>query len=227
VVDDAAAGGAVVQPEPGSLGGKASGEQAPQAGGLGGTAGGADAGGEAGASALPECPTRVIDEWELEYFPELREATTQESHPFFKVTNRGQATTLDRLLLRYYFTKESDMPETAVCYWVTGDRCALAKMEFRDLPVPTANASRYLEVSFPDASGVTLAAESLEVRVGFKTGSAVLTQTNDYSFDASAAAPSGAAPFPYKRWLRTTLYIDGELVWGTEPCASNGDARAQ
>jgi hypothetical protein len=137
------------------------------------------------------------------------------------VTNRGQVTTLNRLRVRYYFTKESDMAETAVCYWITGDRCALARMEFLDLPVPTASASRYLQVSFPDASDVTLAAESLEVRVGFKTGSAKLTQTNDYSFDASAAAPSAAAPFPYKPWPRATLYIDGELVWGTEPCTAN------
>jgi hypothetical protein len=152
-------------------------------------------------------------------------ATTHESHPFFEVTNRGQPVTLDRLQVRYYFTKESDMAETAVCFWITGDRCALAKMEFRDVPAPTANASRYLQVSFPSASNVTVATESLEVRVGFKTGSALLTQTNDYSFDASAAAPSSSAPFPYRPWPRATLYLDGELVRGTEPCASNDPGR--
>ena len=165
--------------------------------------------------------------WELGYFPELREATTQESHPFFQVTNRGEATTLNRIVIRYYFTKESEMAETAICYWVTGDRCSLARLEFHDLPVPMANASRYLEVSFPSASQVTVAAESLEVRVGFKTGSALLVQTNDYSFDVNAAAPSTTAPFPYKRWLQSTLYLDGELVWGTEPCASNSKVTAQ
>jgi len=219
--ENTAAAGATVNSEPGGVGGETSGEQPPQMGGVGGALGGAHAGGEGGAFGSPECPSRAIDEWELGYFPELREATTHESHPFFKVTNRGQATTLDRLLVRYYFTKESDMAETAVCYWVTGDRCARARMEFLDLPEPTASASRYLQVSFPDASDVTIAAESLEVRLGFKTGSAKLTQTNDYSFDASAAAPSAVAPFPYKPWPRATLYIDGELVWGTEPCPAS------
>ena len=220
-VDDTAAGGPSVPGEPSGTGGTTATEP-PETGGVGGTLDGSPAGGEGGAATAPECPSGAVDEWELGYFPELREAATQESHPFFKVTNRGQPTTLNRLQVRYYFTKESDMPETAVCYWVTGDRCALAKMAFVDLPVPTENATRYLQVSFPEATNVTVATESLEVRVGFKTGSALLTQTNDYSFDASAAAPSEAAPFPYKRWLRTTLYLDGELVWGTEPCASRG-----
>ena len=225
--ENTAAAGATVNSEPGSVGGETSSEQPPQMGGADGALAGAHAGGEAGATASPECPSMAVDEWELGYFPELRDATTHESHPFFKVTNRGQTTTLDRLLVRYYFTKESDMAETAACYWVTGDRCALAKMEFLDLPVPTASASRYLQVSFPNASDLTIAAESLEVRVGFKTGSAKLTQTNDYSFDASAAAPSAAAPFPYKPWPRATLYIDGELVWGTEPCTASNIAGAR
>jgi hypothetical protein len=198
-----------------------------QTGGVTGAGGDAQVGGEAGAPATPECPSRATGAWELGYFPELREATTHESHPFFQVTNRGPATTLNRIVIRYYFTKDSDMPETAACYWVTGDRCSLARLAFHGVPVPMANASRYLEVSFPGASGVTLATESLEVRVGFKTGSALLVQTNDYSFDANAAAPSTTAPFPYKRWLQSTLYVDGELVWGTEPCASNGSATAQ
>jgi hypothetical protein len=202
-------------------------EPDPQTGGVSGAGGDAQMGGEGGAASPPECPSRAMGAWELGYFPELREATTHESHPFFQVTNRGAATTLDRIVIRYYFTKDSDMAETAACYWVTGDRCSLARLEFHDVPVPMANASRYLEVSFPGAAGVIIATESLEVRVGFKTGSALLVQTNDYSFDANAAAPSSKAPFPYKRWLQSTLYVDGELVWGTEPCASNSGVAVQ
>jgi hypothetical protein len=150
---------------------------------------------------------------------------TQESHPFFQVTNRGQATTLDRLAIRYYFTRESGVAETALCYWVTGDRCSLAKMEFHDLPMPMANASRYLEVTFPNASNVTVAAGTLEVRVGFRTGSDALLQSNDYSFDANATASSSTMPFPYKRWPQATLYLNGALVWGNEPCMASGEKR--
>jgi hypothetical protein len=196
----------------------------PEGGVAGSTPGGApagDAGGEGGASTPPECPSRATDAWELGYFPELRDATTVESHPFFQVTNRGEATTLDRIVIRYYFTKEWTAVETAACYWVTGDRCSLAKLEFGDMLTPTPTASRYLQVSFPRASNVTVASGSLEVRVGFKTGPAPEIQTNDYSFDPDAVAPSSVAPFPYKPWLKTTLYLDGKLVWGTEPCVSS------
>jgi hypothetical protein len=166
-----------------------------------------------------DCPSRSGGDWELALFPELRDATTQESHPFFRLTNfSGTTMALDRLAIRYYFTPETDVAETAVCYWVTGDRCSLAKMQFKDLRTPTTEASRYLEVTFPNASAVLVFPGDFEVRVGFKIGSALMVQSNDYSFDPEADAPSTVAPFPYKRWLRTTLYVDGALVWGTEPC---------
>jgi hypothetical protein len=224
--DSAAAGNSSPRDEP-SGGSGAPGGLDPQAGGATGSLAGGDAAGEGGASEASECLSRAMENWELGYFPELRESTTLESHPFFQVTNRGDATSLDRIIIRYYFAKDSNMVETPACYWVTGDRCSLAKLEFHDVPAPTANASRYLQVSFPGASNVMLAAESLEVRVGFKTGSAVQLQTNDYSFDPNAAAASSATPFPYKRWPRATLYLDGELVWGTEPCARQSIGHAK
>jgi len=214
----AAMGGAPDRSRAGAAGMTAR-EPESEPGGAGGASGGAPAGGEGGASPEPRCPSRATGDWELGYFPELREHTTQESHPFFQATNRGQTTTLDRIVIRYYFTNDSGLTETATCFWVTGDRCALAKLAFGDVPAPTANASRYLEVSFPSASNVKVMPGKLEVRVGFKTGSAPDLQTNDYSFDPNAATPSSAMPFPYKRWLQATLYVDGELVWGAEPCA--------
>jgi hypothetical protein len=214
---DATSSGGANASQPGPQGGVAGSSGSASAGDEGGEGGE----GEASTSTPPECPSRVTDAWELGYFPELREATTVESHPFFQVTNRGEATTLNRIVIRYYFTKESTAMETAACYWVTGDRCSLAKLEFGDMLIPTATASRYLQVSFPAASNVTVAKGSLEVRVGFKTGSGPELQTNDYSFDPDAVAPSSAAPFPYKRWLKTTLYLDGKLVWGTEPCGAS------
>jgi hypothetical protein len=192
--------------------------------GSAGAFGGAELGGEGGASAAPECLSAASPSWELGYFPELREPATQESHPFFKITNHGESTTLDRIAMRYYFTKDSNVVETAVCYWVTGDHCSLAKMEFGDVAMPTARASRYLEVTFPEASDVRVATAGLEVRVGFKTGAEAMIQTNDYSFDPSPNAPSSAVPLPYKRWLKTTLYVDGELVWGAEPCSTTASA---
>jgi len=177
--------------------------------------------GAAGHASDPECPARSGGDWALGFFPELRDAVTQETHPFFQIENLGAAATLNRIKLRYYFSKEVDAPETAACYWVTGDRCALAQMHFADAPGTTLAASRYLEVEFPSASDVVVMPGAFEVRVGFKTGSEPMIQTNDYSFDPSASPPTATNPFPYKRWLQTTLYVDGELVWGNEPCSSD------
>lgn len=238
---DLAAAGSLLAQGGGRDGSNTSSGAPPSGGGVAGSAsvGGTDSvvggdagehaggeGGDGGVATSPGCSSRAMGDWELGYFPELGAATTQESHPFFQIGNHGEPTTLDQLAIRYYFTKESNQPETASCYWVTGDRCSLAKLEFHDLPMPTSNASRYLEISFPSASTVTVAAASLEVRVGFRAGPDVLLQTNDYSFDPNAAS-STAAPFPYKRWLKATLYKDGELVWGSEPCARNSPARPQ
>jgi len=179
-------------------------------------------GGAAGAVSAPECPARSGGDWALGFFPELRDAVTQESHPFFEIENLGAATSLNRIKIRYYFSKEVDEPETAACYWVTGDRCAFAQMHFGDVSGTTPAASRYLEVEFPGASDVVVMPGDFEVRVGFKIGSSPMIQTNDYSFDHDAGSPSTTSPFPYKRWLQTTLYVDGALVWGNEPCSSDG-----
>jgi hypothetical protein len=200
------------------------GAPAPFAGGTSANPGGADAGGEGGAAEEPACPSRADDDWELGYFPELRDAQTQESHPFFQLTSRSATVQLSRLAIRYYFTKESDLPESGVCFWVTGDRCSLASFEFGNVSSLTPSAARYLQVTFPRATNVTITPGTFEVRVGFKTGSSPLLQTNDYSFDPNSATPSLISPYPYKRWPRTTLYVDGTLVWGTEPCASGDPA---
>lgn len=186
------------------------------AGASGQAAGGADAG---GGSTARSCPSATSGSFELGYFPELREASTEESHPFFQITNLGTTVALNRITLRYYFTNESGEPETATCFWITGDHCALANMKFADVAAPTADAARYLEVSFPSGASVKVLPGVFEVRVGFKAGSSTLVQSNDYSFDPAASAPTSAVPFPYKRWLRATMYLDQKLIWGTEPCA--------
>jgi len=192
------------------------------AGASGQTAGGA---GGSGGSSARSCPSATASSFELGYFPELRDASSQESHPFFQLTNHGATVALNRITLRYYFTNDSGEPETAVCYWVTGDHCSLANMKFADVAEPTADAARYLEVSFPMGASVKVVPGVFEVRVGFKAGSSPLVQSNDYSFDSDASAPTSAVPFPYKRWLRATMYFDQKLVWGTEPCSLGGTAQ--
>jgi hypothetical protein len=201
--------------------------------GVAGAAGGTDAeetagaGGEAlggaggSADSAVACPQVSAGDWELGFFPELQGETTGEVHPFFKITTRAALTPLDRIKVHYYFTRETINAETPSCYWVTGNNCSRAMLTFRDLPSPTPDATRVLEVTFPGASQVSVPSGDFEVRVGFKTG-APLLQTNDYSFDASAATPTSMTPFPYKRWSRVTLYVDEKLVWGAPPCPAGG-----
>jgi Cellulose binding domain len=219
----AAGSDALPPPEPPSAAGgaPATPPELPSAGegGEGANAGAPSGEGGADAQPEPECPSRTGGDWTLGFFPELLDTPTVETHPFFQIANVGAATTsLDRLEIRYYFTRESDVPETSVCYWVTGDRCSRIRMRFKDMPGSTPVASRYLEVTFPGASDVMLLPGNFEVRVGFKTGASPMIQSNDYSFDPHPNPPSSTAPFPYKRWPSATLYLGGELVWGSEPC---------
>lgn len=180
-------------------------------GGVGG------AGGSAGGARPLGCRTLLDGPVQLGYYPELSTASTQEIHPFFEISSNGQPVTLDRISIRYYYTDESTSPDSATCYWVTGDNCSLVSSTFHDVSVPTATATRYLELRFPKASKLSAAVPGIEVRVGFTAAETTLLQTNDYSFDSAAPKATAAVPFPYQPWTKATLSVD-QLVWGSEPC---------
>lgn len=179
-------------------------------------AGTAGEGGAAGAAA--ECPSATAAGYQVGFFPELRSASSQEIHPFFELSTTRAPVPLERLSLRYYFSKETDAVETGSCYWVTGDRCASVQLSWHDLQVPTPSADRYLELRFAGEEAKLSSVQPFEVRVGFFAAQKLMLQSNDYSFDAAALAPTAATEFPYKPWSRVTLYLDDTLVWGVEPC---------
>ena len=213
-----------------ALGGKsAKGGNGGAAGTSSAPAGGDDAGsgaaGEGGAAGLQtECPSAVASGYQVGFFPELRSASSQEIHPFFELSTTSAPVALERLSLRYYFSKETDSVETGSCYWVTGDRCASVQLSWHDLEVPTPSADRYLEVGFAGEQAKLSSLQPFEVRVGFFAAQKLMLQSNDYSFDADALAPTAEETFPYKPWSRVTLYLDDELVWGVEPCHLTGQA---
>ncbi len=184
----------------------------------GGASSGTEAGGTGdsaeggiGAGGAEQCPRPIANEIILGYRPELNQQVTQEIHPFFQISGASAALNLSALSIRYYFTNESTVAEAGTCYWVTGDRCNLVRLTWHDLPQPTANATRYLEVRFVDSAGL-MGIEPLEVRVGFTAGQRTLVQGNDYSFNAQGL------PDVYAPWSRAALFVDDELVWGAEPC---------
>lgn len=179
-------------------------------------AAGNDAGAGGGADAA--CPSAVDAGYQVGFFPELRTASSQEIHPFFELRTTAAPVALERLSLRYYFSKEVDAVETGRCFWVTGDHCSNVRLSWHDVAAPTPSADRYLELRFDGEQSKLTSLEPVEVRVGFFAAQKMMLQSNDYSFDESALAPATAGKFPYKPWPRVTLYLDDVLVWGSEPC---------
>jgi xyloglucan-specific exo-beta-1,4-glucanase len=109
--------------------------------------------------------------------------------------------------MRYYFTNDGTAADTYACDYamagsgnVTGAFTTIAK----------TNADRYLEVGFTSAAGTLAAGAGSEVKGRiYKSDWSNFTQTNDYSFNATAAN--------YVDSATTTGYLAGALKWGTEP----------
>ena len=171
-----------------------------------------------GGGSAPACASGTDGLLQLSLFPDVRTETAQELHPFFEITGRGVPVALERVSIRYYFTNESTAPESASCYFVTGNRCDAVAFDFGAVANPTATATRYLELRFRPGTQLSAGLDPIEVRVGFAAGYQVLRQSNDYSFDSAANTPSSAVPLPYKSWTKVTLYVDDALIWGSEPC---------
>lgn len=196
--------------------------------GTAGDAGESDAGsGGEGGDAGPSCP-HAEGALRAGTHPEFPESSLNEPHPFVLLTNSGAAVELRRIRARYYFTAESTGDFRTACYWVTkvnglgGDSglCDRAHIEVVAMPSPATDADSYLELSFDPAEEAQLAKGApLEIRAGFWLDSRLsFTQTNDYSFLPTSDEITEVNGFPYRGTTRVTLYVDGQLVWGTEPC---------
>lgn len=193
---------------------------------------GASATGGGGTNDSAACNRGEGADYQLRFYSETQHAVEQEVHPFFNVSSlKGKSVELKRLKIRYYYTKEAEGAEVGSCFWVTGDRCSLVKFAFSDVVPPTTTANRMMELTFSGAtSGAvspTVGLMDLEVRTGFTVNHANLEQNNDYSFDSNAHGVSVTGALPYAPWDHVTLYIDGRLVWGTEPCPARDIAQTQ
>lgn len=187
-----------------------------------GGAGGA--GGEVtGNAGAPACPSAVNQGFELLIYPEppsgQLDATT-DPHPFFEIVNQtGHLVAASRLKLRYYYTKEVTGPEVGTCFWLTGgENVADVSFDFRNSVPATRTADRFMEVSLARSTS-QIGTTPFEVRTGFHTvTSELFTQTNDYSYDSDAAPLPSSGLFPYRASSKVTLYLDEQLIWGSEPC---------
>ena len=186
--------------------------------GGGGTGTGNGGAGNGGAGNA--CHSARSAGYRVGFYPENKNVTEQELHPFFQLTNtNGKPLSLTRIKLRYYFTKEPSGAETWQCYWVTGDLCSSVALNFQVLDPAFPTANRFMELTFR-ATSADLDGSPLEARVGFSVARSNFTQSNDYSFDPGSGMPLAPGVFPYGDWDRVTLYVDDVLVWGIEPCAN-------
>ena len=138
-------------------------------------------------------------------------ASTNIIRPMLQVANKGTAAVdLSTVTVRYWYTADSTQPQTWACdFAVVG--CANLTSRFVTLPTPRTGADTYLEVGFKTGlPALAAGAGTGEIQDRFNRADwSNYTQSNDYSFNATDTS--------YTASTLVTVYVNGQLVWGTEP----------
>ena len=138
-------------------------------------------------------------------------ATTVSIQPWFQVTNTGSSTIgLSSVKIRYWYTIDTNEPQVCYCdYAAIGN--SYITTNFVSVSTSNSTADHYLEVGFTSgAGGLGVGAGTGDIELRFnKTDSSNYTQTNDYSFNAAMTT--------YGQNTNVTAYVNGVLVFGTEP----------
>lgn len=115
---------------------------------------------------------------------------------------------LRTVTLRYWFTADGSSGEPiAACYYATFG-CGQITQTVVDLPDLLEGADHYVQVAFTGGSLGAGQAATLEQLAFRDPAGAVYRQDNDHSFLARPDLTDNP---------RVTAYVDGQLVWGTEP----------
>lgn len=131
----------------------------------------------------------------------------------YQIINTGTTSVpLSSLTMRYWFTNEapSDPLVFACDYALVG--CNNVTAQFVTLGTPVTKANTYLQIGFTAAAGSIAPGQSsgeIQTRIHHVNWSEFIT-TDSYSFISD---PS----FVYKDTQTVTLYLNGTLIWGTEP----------
>jgi len=136
-------------------------------------------------------------------------ATSNTLYVNVKVVNTGtDAIALSTVKVRYYYTNDGTQSNSFACDYspagsgnITGTFGTVSG---------AATADRYVEIGFTSGAGSLAAGGSTTAQCRiWKSDWSNFTQTNDYSFNATASS--------FVDTTTVTGYIGGTLVWGTEP----------
>jgi hypothetical protein len=134
-------------------------------------------------------------------------------YALYQIINTGtDSVPLSSVTMRYWFTNETPTdPLVFACDWAQVN-CSNTTSKFVVLSSPRAKANTYVEIGFTAAAGSLAAGQGsgeIQTRIHHANWSNFNT-TESYSFISD---PS----FVYKDTQTVTLYVNGVLVWGTEP----------
>jgi chitodextrinase len=146
----------------------------------------------------------------VQYYPAGAAASTNQLTPVIDIVNTGTTTvTMSELTVRYWYTKDGANSQVYSCDY-TPRGCGTLTTRFVNI-TPVTGADNYLEIGFTSAAGTLAPGQSFgAIQNRFaKSDYSSLTQTNDYSFDATKTSLTD--------WSHITLYRNGSPVWGTDP----------
>ncbi|HEY7416163.1 MAG TPA: cellulose binding domain-containing protein, partial [Ktedonobacteraceae bacterium] len=147
----------------------------------------------------------------LEYADANTTATSNQISPHFEIVNNTAASVpLSQLTIRYWYTEDGTQSQNFFCDYAAAG-CANVTGSFTAMTSTTSTADTYLQVGFTSAAGsIAINGNSGDIQVRFaKSDWSNYNQANDYSWSATQTS--------YAPWNMVTLYLNGQLVAGTEP----------
>ena len=147
----------------------------------------------------------------LEYADANTAASANAPSPHFEIVNNSNSSvSLSSLTIRYWYTRDGTQPQQFWCDYAQAG-CNNVTGSFTPMTSPTSTADTYLQIGFTAAAGsIAIGGNSGDIQTRFnKSDWSNYNQANDYSWNQkqTSYAPSG----------QVTLYLNGQLVSGTEP----------
>lgn len=116
---------------------------------------------------------------------------------------------LKDIKIRYYYTSDGDEPQNYWCDWSSAGTSNITG-DFGKMDPAMVGADSYLEIGFKNDRETLAPGQSIEIKSRIANADwSNYRQSNDYSFNGSANA--------YADWDKSTVYLDGDLLWGQEP----------